>query len=237
MRHDDGYRHLDARLERRAPRRARPPRTLRLTAFREMKLYFSPGACSLSPHIALCEAGLAFQAVPVNIRTHALADNTDYYTIHLKGYVPVLEFDDGARLSEGPAILQWIADQVPDKQLAPAATTLDRYRLQEWLNFISTEIHKQFSPLFNPAMPENAKALFRHKVLDRLTYVDHHLADREYLLGTRFSVADAYLYTVTRWAAHLSLDISDLAHLVTFMARMDARPAVQMALKAEGLRP
>jgi glutathione S-transferase len=224
------YRHRRARLE-----SARRVAHLDSFPFAAMKLYFSPGACSLSPHIALCEAGLAFEAVPVNIRTHALADGTDYYTIHLKGYVPLLELDDGARLSEGPAILQWIADQVPDKQLAPVATSLDRYRLQEWLNFISTEIHKQFSPLFNPAMPEQAKALFRHKVLDRLAHVDHHLADREYLLGSRFSVADAYLYTVARWTAPLSLDISELAHLGAFMGRMAARPGVRQALKAEGL--
>jgi glutathione S-transferase len=200
-----------------------------------MKLYYSPGACSLSPHIALYESGLPFEAVLASTRTHKLQDGTDYYTINPKGYVPLLELDDGTRLAEGPAIVQWIADHAPDKQLAPAAGTMERYRLQEWLTFVGTEIHKQFSPLFHPAMPEEAKALFRQKILDRLAYVDRHLAEREYLLGNRFSVADGYLYTVTRWAAPLQLDISGLTHLAAFMARVAARPAVQQALKAEGL--
>jgi glutathione S-transferase len=199
-----------------------------------MKLCYSPGACSLSPHIALHESGLPFEAVLASTRTHKLQDGTDYYTINPKGYVPLLELDDGTRLAEGPAIVQWIADQVPEKQLAPAAGTLARYRLQEWLTFIGTEIHKQFSPMFNPAMPDEAKALFRQKILDRLAYVDGQLADRDYLLGS-FSVADCYLYTVTRWTAPMKLDISNLGHLVAFMARMAARPAVQKALKAEGL--
>src|SRR4051794_8564530 len=123
-----------------------------------MKLYYSPGACSLSPHIALYESGLPFQAVLASTKSHKLQDGTDYYTINPKGYVPLLEFDDGTRMAEGPAIVQWIADQVPEKQLAPPAGTIERYRLQEWLTFIGTEIHKQFSPLFNPAMPEEAKA-------------------------------------------------------------------------------
>ena len=200
-----------------------------------MKLYYSPGACSFSPHIALHEAGLPFEAVLVNTKSHKLQDGTDYYTINPKGYVPLLELDDGTRLAEGPAIVQWIADQVPEKELAPRAGTMERYRLQEWLTFIGTEIHKQFSPLFNPAMPDEAKALFRQKVLDRLAYVDRQLAERDYLLGSRFSVADGYLYTVTRWTAPLKLDISGLANLGAFMARMAARPAVQQALKAEGL--
>lgn len=200
-----------------------------------MKLYYSPGACSLSPHIALHEAGLPFEAVFTNTRTHTLQDGSDFYAISPKGYVPLLELDDGTRLAEGPAIVQWIADQVPGKQLAPAAGTPERYRLQEWLTFIGTEIHKQFSPLFHPAMPEEAKALFRAKILDRLAWVDRHLADREYLLGSRFSVADGYLYTVARWAVLLKMDIDGLAHLGAFMACMSARPAVQRALRAEGL--
>jgi len=131
--------------------------------------------------------------------------------------------------------VQWVADQVPDKQLAPRAGTMERYRLQEWLTFIGTEIHKQFSPLFHPAMPEEAKALFREKILVRLAYVDQHLVERDYLMGGRFSVADGYLYTVTRWAAPLKLDIAGFANLRAFMSRMAARPAVQQALKAEGL--
>jgi glutathione S-transferase len=200
-----------------------------------MKLYYSPGACSLSPHIALHESGLPFQAVLASTKTHKLQDGTDYYTINPKGYVPLLEFDDGTRLAEGPAIVQWIADQVPDKQLAPPAGTPARYRLQEWLTFIGTEVHKQFSPLFSPAMPEEAKALFRQKVLDRLAWVDQQLAGREYLLGDRFSVADGYLYTVARWTGPLKMDISSLPNLQAFIARVAARPAVQQALKAEGL--
>ena len=200
-----------------------------------MKLYYSPGACSLSPHIALHESGLPFQAVLASTKSHQLEDGTDYYTINPKGYVPLLEFDDGTRLTEGPATVQWIADQVPEKQLAPQAGTMERYRLQEWLTFIGTEMHKQFSPLFNPGMPEEAKALFRQKILERLAYVDQHLAERDYVLGSRFSVADAYLYTVTRWTAPLKLDISRFANLCAFMARMAARPAVQQAVKAEGL--
>jgi glutathione S-transferase len=199
-----------------------------------MKLYYSPAACSLSPHISFYEAGLPFEAMRANTKTHQLADGTDYYTINPKGYVPLLEFDDGTRLTEGPAIVQWIADQVPDKKLAPPAGTMERYRLQEWLTFIGTEIHKQFSPLFNAAMPEEAKALFRQKILDRLAHVDRHLASDDYLLGD-FSVADPYLFTVTRWATPMKLDISGLANLQSFMARMNARPAVQQALKAEGL--
>ena len=199
-----------------------------------MKLYYSPGACSLSPHIALYESGLPFQAVLASTKSHKLQDGTDYYTINPKGYVPLLEFDDGTRLAEGPAIVQWIADQVPEKQLAPRAGTMERYRLQEWLTFIGTEIHKQFSPVFSPAMPEEAKALFRQKILDRLAYVDRHLAGRDYLLGSHFSVADGYLYTVTRWAAPLKLDIAGFENLGAFMARMAARPAVQQAVKAEG---
>ena len=199
-----------------------------------MKLYYSPGACSLSPHIALYEAGLPFQAVMASTRSHKLLDGTDYYTINPKGYVPLLEFDDGTRLAEGPAIVQWIADQAPEKRLAPPAGTMERYRAQEWLTFIGTEIHKQFSPLFNPALPREAKPLFRQKVLDRLAYVDRQLAGRDHLLG-HFTVADGYLYTVTRWAAPLKLDIAGFANLRAFMSRMAARPAVQQALKAEGL--
>jgi glutathione S-transferase len=201
-----------------------------------MKLYYSPGACSLSPHIALHESGLPFQAVLASTKTHRLPDGTDYYTINPKGYVPLLEFDDGTRLAEGPAIVQWIADQVPEKRLAPAAGTMERYRLQEWLTFIGTEIHKQVSPLFNAAMPEEAKALFRQKILDRLAYVDGQLAGRDYLLGDTFSVADGYLYTVTRWTAPLKLDISNRGNLHSFMARIAARPSVQQALTTEGLQ-
>jgi glutathione S-transferase len=200
-----------------------------------MKLYYSPGACSLSPHIVLNESGLAFTPVLASTKTHKLQDGTDYYTINPKGYVPLLELDSGERLSEGPAIVQYVADQVPAKGLVPPAGTMARYRAQEWLNFISTELHKQYSPLFNPAMPEEAKALFREKLKGRYAWIDTQLEGRKYLLGETFSVPDAYLFTVTRWAGFAGVDLAPYKNLAAFMARMNERPAVQAALKAEGL--
>jgi glutathione S-transferase len=200
-----------------------------------LKLYYSPGACSLSPHIVLREAGLAFEPVLASTKTHKLQDGTDYYGINPKGYVPLLELDNGERLTEGPAIVQYIADQAPAKKLAPAAGTMARYRLQEWLNFITSELHKSFSPLFNPAMPEEAKALYRTRLGDRFKWVDGQLAGKNYLMGQDFSVADAYLFVVAGWGKHVGVDISGLANLGAFMARVGARPAVQEALKAEGL--
>jgi glutathione S-transferase len=200
-----------------------------------MKLYYSPGACSLSPHIVLREAGLAFEPVLASTKTHKLADGTDYYGFNPKGYVPLLELDDGQRLSEGPAIVQYVADQVPAKKLVAPAGTMARYRQIEWLNFISTELHKGFSPLFNPAMPEEAKKLARDKVSSRLAWVNEQLEGKQYLMGDVFSVPDAYLFTVASWAKHVAIDISSLSHLGAFMSRMAGRPAVQEALKAEGL--
>ena len=200
-----------------------------------MKLYYSPGACSLSPHIALREAGLAFEPVLASTKSHKLQDGTDYYGINPLGYVPVLELDDGTRLREGPAIVQYIADLAPAKNLAPANGTLPRYRLQEWLTFIGTEIHKTFSPLFQPAMPEEAKKIFRDRLLARFQWVDSQLAGKDYLLGPQFSVADGYLYTVTRWAKPMNLDLSPCTNLMAHHNRVAARPAVQEALKAEGL--
>jgi glutathione S-transferase len=200
-----------------------------------MKLYYSPGACSLSPHIALYEAGLPFTAVLASTKTRKLQDGTDYTTISPKGYVPLLEFDNGERLSEGPAIVQWIADQAPAKKLAPAAGTMARYRLQEWLNFITSELHKSFSPLFNPTMHEDAKAYYRARLLDRFKYVDQQLEGKDYLLGSDFTVADGYLFVVTRWGGYVGVDVSPFKNLGAFMARVGARPAVQQAIKAEGL--
>ena len=200
-----------------------------------MKLYYSPGACSLSPHIALREAGLPVELVLASTKTHKLQDGTDFYTINSKGYVPLLELDDGQRLSEGPAIVQYIADQAPDKQLAPANGTMARYRLQEWLNFITTELHKGFSPLFNPATPEEAKTMARAKLAERLKWVDGQLEGKQYLMGDQFSVADGYLFTVSNWGALVGVDVSGYANLVAFRARVAARPAVQEAMKAEGL--
>ena len=200
-----------------------------------MKLYYSPGACSLSPHIALQEAGLAYTPVLASTKSHKLQDGTDYYTINALGYVPVLELDNGDRLREGPAIVQYIADQVPDKQLAPANGTLARYRLQEWLTFIGTELHKGFSPLFNPATPEDYKPMVRERLLQRLQWVDSQLAGKQYLMGDQFTVADGYLFTVTNWTQPTKLDISGLANLAAYRERVGARPAVQAAMKAEGL--
>ena len=200
-----------------------------------MKLYYSPGACSLSPHIALHEAGLAFTPVLASTKSHKLQDGTDYYTINPLGYVPLLELDDGTRLREGPAILQYIADQVPLKMLAPQNGSLQRYRLQEWLTFIGTEIHKGFSPLFNPTTPEEYKTIAREKLLQRLQWVDSQLADKQYVMGDQFTVADGYLFTVTNWAKPTNLDISAFTHLAAYRDRVAARPAVQEAMKAEGL--
>ena len=200
-----------------------------------MKLYYSPGACSLSPHIVLREAGLPFTPVLASTKTHQLADGTDYYTINPKGYVPLLELNDGQRLSEGPAIVQYIADQVPAKKLAPPAGTMARYRLMEWLNFITSELHKGFSPLFNKDFPEAGKEIHRKRVADRLAWVDSQLEGRQYLMGNDFSVADAYLFTVAGWGQYVGVDIKPLKNLWAYMARVAARPAVQEAMKAEGL--
>jgi len=200
-----------------------------------MKLYYSPGACSLASHIALHEAGLAHTPVLASTKTHQLEDGTDFYTINPLGYVPVLELDDGSRLREGPAILQYVADQVPDKNLAPANGTLARYQLQEWLTFIGTEVHTKFGPLFRPGTPEEYKPVARASILARLQWIDSQLAGKSYLMGEQFTVADAYLFTVTNWAAIQNVDISGFAHLVAYRERIAARPAVQAAMKAEGL--
>jgi glutathione S-transferase len=200
-----------------------------------MKLFYSPGSSSLSPHIALREAGLAFEPVLAAIRTHKLPDGSDYREVNPLGYVPVLELDDGTRLREGAAIVQYIADLVPIKNLAPANGTLPRYRLQEWLAFIGTEIHKTFSPLFNPAMPEAGKQISRDKLVSRLDWLDRELADRQYLLGDNFSVADCYFFAVSRWAKPPHADLALYRNLLAHHERVAARPAVQEALQFEGL--
>jgi glutathione S-transferase len=173
--------------------------------------------------------------VLASTKTHKLVDGTDYYTISPKGYVPLLELDDGQRLSEGPAIVQYLADQAPESGLAPAAGTFPRYRLIEWLNFISTELHKSYSPLFNPAIPEEAKAVYRDKIVGRYKYIDEQLEGRDYVMGDQFTVADAYLFTVTNWASRVGVDLSGFARVQAFQARVANRPAVQAAMKAEGL--
>jgi glutathione S-transferase len=200
-----------------------------------MKLYYSPGACSLSPHIVLHEAGLAHEAVRAPTKTHKLEDGTDYYTINPLGYVPMLELDDGTRLREGPAIVQYVADLVPMKNLAPPHGTLQRYRLQEWLTFIGTEIHQKFSPLFNAALADEAKQIFRDKLSSRYRWVDGELQGRDYLMGEHFTGADAYFFTVTRWADPLKIDLAGMPDVQAHHERVMQRPAVQAALKMEGL--
>ena len=200
-----------------------------------MKLYYSPGACSLSPHIALEEAGLAYEAIAAPTKTHQLADGTDYYTINPLGYVPLLVLDDGTKLREGLAIVQYIADQVPAKKLAPANGTVARYKLQEMLNFIGTELHKGFSPLFNPATPAEYKPLVIAKLAERLKFTDGELAGKQFAMGDTYSVADCYLFTVTGWAQYVGVDLSGYPNLLAYRTRVAARPAVVAAMKAEGL--
>lgn len=200
-----------------------------------MKLYYSPGACSLSPHIALEESDLPYEAIAAPTKTHQLPDGTDYYSINPLGYVPLLVLNDGRQLREGPAIVQYIADQVPGKKLAPANGTFERAKLQEWLNFIGTELHKGFGPLFSPATPAEYKSMVIAKLAERLKFTDGLLADRQFVMGDTFSVADGYLFTVINWAQPLNIDLAPYSNLVAYRARVAARPAVVRAMKAEGL--
>ena len=198
-----------------------------------MKLYFSPGACSLSPHIVLHEAGIAHEAIAAPTKTHRLPDGTDYYTVNPLGYVPLLELDDGTRLREAAVIVQYIADQAPAKNLIPANGTLARYRMLEWLNFIATELHKGFSPLFNPSTPEDFKNATKLKLKSRFTWLDSQLEGRDFLTGDTFSVADAYLFVMTGWAQRMSVDLNGLERLQGFISRVAARPSVKAALAME----
>ena len=200
-----------------------------------MKLYYSAGACSLSPHIALEESGLPYEAISAPTKTKLLPDGSDYRKVNPLGYVPYLINDQGEGLAEGPAIVQYIADQAPGKKLAPANGTWARYQLQSWLNFIGTEMHKGFGPLFNPAMPAEAKQMAKDKLLERLQFVDGELAGKQYLMGDDFTVADGYLFTVTNWAQPMQIDLSPYQNLTAYRQRVAARPAVQAAMKAEGL--
>jgi glutathione S-transferase len=200
-----------------------------------MKLYYAPGACSLSPHIALKEAGIPFDLVKVDLKAKKLDDGSDYMALNPKGQIPAVGMDNGEVLTEGAVIVQMIADKVPGKKLVPAAGTTERYRAQEWLNFVSTELHKNFSPLFNPAIPDEVKAFFKDRINGKFTYVNQALAGKDYLMGSQFTVADGYLFTILRWADGQKVDISSLENLVAYKARVAARPMVQEALKAEGL--
>ncbi|MDM5180572.1 glutathione transferase GstA [Massilia sp. DJPM01] len=200
-----------------------------------MKLYFSPGACSLSPHIVLLEAGLAFTTESVDLRKKVTASGADFSVINPKGYVPALETEQGMLLTEGPAIVQYLADLAPEKKLAPAAGTPERYVLVEWLNFISTELHKSFSPLFRPNAGEELTSYARANLTLRFGYVERMLDGRDYLTGAQFTVADAYLFTVANWANLVKFDLSAFPLLQAFQKRVGERPLVQQALRDEGL--
>lgn len=199
-----------------------------------MKLYYTPGTCSLSPHIILRETGTPFQLVKTDIRAKTVDGGEDYRTVNPNGYVPALALDDGTLITEGPAIVQHIADQAGATNLAPANGTLARTKLQSWLNFVSTEVHKGFAPMFNPQMPEEAKALFRDKLRQRFAFLDKHFASNDYLMGNTFTLPDAYLYVVLRWGKPMQVDPAEYPNLKKFFDRIEARPAVQEALKAEG---
>ena len=200
-----------------------------------MKLYYSPGVCSLSPHIVLHETATPFELVKTDIKAKTTDGGGDYRKVNPNGYVPALVLDDGSVLTEGPAILQYIADKAGATALAPAAGTIERSKLQQWLNFVSTEMHKGFSPLFNPAMPAEAKDLFKQKLQDRMAFLDKHFAQNDYLMGKTYTVADSYLFTVLRWAKPMGIDLSAYPNIQAYSARVEARPAVQAALKSEGL--
>lgn len=200
-----------------------------------MKLYFSPGACSMSPHIVLLESGLPFTTESVDLRSKHTAGGADYTAINPKGYVPALQTDEGVLLTEGPAIVQYLADLVPEKQLAPPPGTTERYQLMSMLNFIGTEVHKNFSPLFRPDASEDVKNWVRANLKQRYAQVERMLEGQDYLTGNRFSVADAYLFTVTSWASYVQFDLSAFPRVLAFQKRVASRPAVQQALRDEGL--
>ena len=200
-----------------------------------MKLYFSPGACSLSPHIVAREAGIDIQLEKVDGKAKKTASGRDFWEINPKGYVPTLELDNGDILTEGPAIVQYLADQKPDSKLVPAAGTFERYRVQEMLGYINSELHKTFSPLFTPSTTPEVRAEREAYLRKRFKLLDTRLAGKSYLFGEHFTAADAYLFTVTNWSNFVKLDLSELPNLMAFQARVAARPAVQAAMQAEGL--
>src|SRR3954468_24167595 len=200
-----------------------------------MKLYYAPGACSLSPHIALRELGQSFDLVKVDTKTHTFDGGGDFYGVNGKGYVPVLELDDGTRLTEGPAIVQYLADRKPDAGLAPKAGTIERYRLQEWVNFLTSAVHKQFSPLFRRTTPEDYKPIAKQNLASRFDWIEQQLAGKDYVMGKTFPVADAYLFVLLGWTKPTGIDLARWPNLAAFHKRVGARPKVQEAMQAEGL--
>jgi glutathione S-transferase len=200
-----------------------------------MKLYFAPGACSLSPHIVLREAGLNFDLEQVNNQEKKTKSGTDYWTINPKGQVPVLELDSGDRLTEGPVIVQYLADQRPSAGLMPPNGTMERVRVQEWLNFTTSELHKTYGPIFRPTTPDEYKTISKENLGKRFDWLDKQLAGRAYLMGDRFTVADAYLFTVLRWSPRIEVDLARWPNLKAYVDRVAARPKVREAMQAEGL--
>ena len=200
-----------------------------------MKLYYSPGACSLSPHIALLEAGLPYDLVKVDLRAKKLENGDDFLKVNPKGQVPALALDSGELVTEGPVIVQMIADKAADKNLAPSRDHADRYKLQAWLTYINSELHKNLGPQFAPALGDDAKAFFKDRVMGKFKYIDSQLAGRDYLMGKDFTVADGYLFTMLAWADRMKFDLSAMPNLVAYKARVAARPKVQEALTKEGL--
>jgi len=200
-----------------------------------MKLYFAPGACSLSPHIVLREAGFDFDLEQVNNQEKKTKSGMDYWGVNAKGQVPVLELDNGERITEGPVIVQYLADQMPASGLAPANGSMDRVRVQEWLNFTSSEIHKSFGPIFRPTTPDAFKDLSKANLGKRFDWLDKHLVGKQYLTGDKFTVADAYLFTVLRWSSRVNIDLGQWPNLKAYVDRVAARPKVQEAMKVEGL--
>jgi glutathione S-transferase len=200
-----------------------------------MKLYYAPGACSLSPHIVLREAGLTFDLEQVDNREKKTKSGQNFWDVNPKGQVPVLELDEGTRLTEGPVIVQYLADKKPDSGLAPACGTTERYRVQEWLNFTTSELHKSFGPIFRPTTPEEYKKISKENLGKRFDWIDKQLAGRQYLMGDKFTIADAYLFTVLRWSARIEVDLAKWPNLKSYVDRVAARPKVREALEAEGL--
>jgi glutathione S-transferase len=200
-----------------------------------MKLYYSPGACSLSPHIVARELGLPIEIEKADLGSKKTASGGDFLAINPKGQVPTLVLDDGQVLTEGPVIVQYLADRKPEAGLLPAAGTMERYRVQEWLNFVTSELHKGYTPLFGANTPEEFKKIGRENLTKKYQRLDAHLKGKSYLMGDRFTVADAYLFTVTNWAGHVGVDLSGFANLQAFQKRVAERPKVREAMKEEGL--